>query len=153
MGIWEKFLKLFAAPPEIIYNRNTADRFSYIQVPIHVNGERLLFLLDTGATISVISAAAVLRLKLPCFGSVILAGIGGKVETRFAGVDSFKVGDIEEKHIRLPIDLHPDPRSLDGILGMDFITRYIVTIEWQKKKVTLRSYPQEKEGGSQNSPT
>ena len=107
------------------------------------NSDPLWFVLDTGAEVSVLntSTAEALGLKLQ-----------GKVEGRGAGEGSVDANFVKDVNYELPgakiegqtaatIPVEPIEalmgRAIDGILGYDMISRFVVEIDYAEKRLQL----------------
>lgn len=118
---------------------------SYLLVPVRINGKDLgPFILDTGASISMIDRklAAELRLEAATFPG----GFAGRADLkgeRYA-LDSLEVGSVKARELFvMATDLgsfhNPSVNfPVKGILGMDFVlARMPFTINWQEAQLTL----------------
>ena len=99
-----------------------------------VNAELLL---DTGASMTMISRRLATNLALPSSGAGLFSGIGGTVSAEIARVDSIKVGDAEVSG--MAVSIHDIPRlpHFEGLLGMDFLGRFQVSVDPAKKLLVL----------------
>jgi predicted aspartyl protease len=102
-----------------------------------VNGRGPLnFALDTGASLTVVSPGVARRARLPSDGARDKAiGAGGRLPVIFASVDSLEVGDVQAAGLEVAImQMSPISRAiglrLDGILGLNFLQKYRVTIDY-----------------------
>ncbi len=117
-------------PVRIIHNS--------IIVPVILNRTLTAnLLLDTGASMTMISRRIAAGLALYATGSRHFSGVGGKVTAKIARVDSLTVGAAEIKDMVVSIhDLSQDPR-FEGLLGMDFLSRFHVSVDAQKRLLVL----------------
>jgi hypothetical protein len=113
-------------------------------VPVFVNGEGPWnFVLDTGATITCVEREIAERLVLaPVRGVVgVGAGVGGTGRLELVRFDSLAVGQarafrldgclLDLEHLRaLGADVH-------GLLGLDFLRRFRVSLDFERNVVTL----------------
>jgi predicted aspartyl protease len=93
--------------------------------------------LDTGASMTMITDKLAANLRLPFTGVHYIAGIGGMVRAQVARVDSVKVGEAEVNN--MPISIH-DPfgnASFEGLLGMDFLGRFQIAVDPVKNLLIL----------------
>lgn len=116
-----------------------------ILVRVAVNGvEGLHFLLDTGASVSVINQTLVAELGLERRGRLVeVIGAAGRAEASFTRVDSIAMPGLELVNQRLlAVDLDPFlpyvGHRVDGILGYDFISRFVLKIDYESQ--TLSAY-------------
>ena len=104
-------------------------------VPVTFNGSVTAnLLLDTGASMTMISRRLASNLALVNTGAGLFSGIGGTVSTQIGRVNSIKVGDAEVS--ALPVSIHDIPR-FEGLLGMDFLSRFQVFVDPGKKLLML----------------
>jgi clan AA aspartic protease (TIGR02281 family) len=111
-------------------------------VPAVINGSNnstLLF--DTGAGITVLSkeAAQNLGLRMEPGKSIKLRTVAANVQAQMATLDSITVGDFTKTDFPVAVvDLGSENRKLfDGILGMDFLSTYIIHIDNQTSSIFL----------------
>jgi predicted aspartyl protease len=109
-----------------------------IIVPVTFNGTvSANLLLDTGASMTMISRRLASNLALPAIASGLISGIGGTINAQIARVDSIKVGDAEVGGMAVSIhDLPRFPR-FEGLLGMDFLGRFHVSVDSSKQVLVL----------------
>ncbi|MGE5216357.1 MAG: aspartyl protease family protein [Chloroflexota bacterium] len=95
--------------------------------------------LDTGASITMITDKIAANLRVPMIASGYLTGIGGIVPAQVARVDSVNVGDAEVG--AMTISVHDPLRSpnFEGLLGMDFLGRFQVSVDPEKKLLILKA--------------
>ena len=111
-----------------------------IMVDVRINGgggARLL--LDTGADRTLISpralAAAGVGLTRP-IATGQMAGVTGTDQVQYVIVDSIEVG--EARVARMPVAAYEMPRAQgDGLLGRDFLDRFVLSIDGTRGVVTL----------------
>jgi hypothetical protein len=113
-------------------------------VQARVNGSPpLAFVLDTGAEVSVINRSRLARLGLEAVGDLATGAGGGNVAMAYVKGVSFALPGVTLNHqtvTAMPLDAlevalgHP----IDGILGYDFLSRFIVELDYPK--TTLRLY-------------
>jgi predicted aspartyl protease len=94
-------------------------------------------LLDTGASMTMISPRLATTLALPSTGAGLFSGIGGTVSAPIARVESIKVGDAEISGMAVSVhDVSRFPH-FEGLLGMDFLGRFQVSVDAAKKLLVL----------------
>lgn len=146
----------FARPSENADDVRFASGNAARDIPIDVNGvhifvqgsvndsEPLWFVLDTGAAVTCVDSKVAADLGFKLEGEVMAGGAGEKrAEANFIKDATFSVkgvevvgqtvatialGDILEKRFGRPID---------GILGYDFISRFVVAIDYVNEKLHL----------------
>jgi predicted aspartyl protease len=95
------------------------------------------FFVDTGASQTVISKRIARDLRLMAVDTGISFGIGGAVSNDIALVDSIRVGRAGLTKTAVSIhDFSPDPR-LEGLLGLDFLSRFQMSVDVGKRVMTL----------------
>lgn len=114
-----------------------------IRVSVRVNGVLLKFLLDTGAHFTTINADIAKRMNLVGAGTKKVVGFGGETqEVRVVVVDHFELGKQYLKGILMLKEPGSDAqfkmRGLDGVLGMDILKDFVVTIDCKNKKASLK---------------
>lgn len=116
---------------------------SHIIFPLSINGkDSVLFLLDTGANEEVINEAHVDEYHLQPYGSTMTTGGGGTASYRFARGATFRLPGVEvrNQHVAI-IDETGLERALGmklgGLLGYDFISRFVVEIDYMKQVLVL----------------
>src|SRR5512135_745139 len=97
-------------------------------------------ILDTGASVTMITGKVAADLRIPTTGSGLLTGIGGTVRAQVARVDSVKVGDAEVAGMTVSIHDPLRNSSFEGLLGMDFLGRFQVSVDPEKKLLILKSH-------------
>ena len=117
----------------------------HIFIPVRVNNSRpLWFVLDTGDQYAVINLDTAKELGLKLRGQVRVGGAGSQTLTG-AFVDDAKFvlqgleGFIQPVTLALPIG-HLEPRlgqDFDGIIGSEFISRFVVEIDYQARVLRL----------------
>ena len=118
----------------------------HIVVETRLNGRGpFRFVIDTGASISVVyeSARAKAGIELAPFIQVHVLGMTGSGLYPVGLVAEIRVGDEAWESARVAIlpDTAPAAARIDGILGVDFLSRYAVLYSQQER--VLRLYPRE----------
>jgi len=115
-----------------------------IFVPIRLNGSPpLSFVLDTGSTRTIVDRAVAKSLGLKPSGSSSLQGAGaGRIPIEFIHDVSVTLPGVESAGCELSTaDLQPLEASLgirvDGILGYELFSRFVVTVDYEAKTMTL----------------
>jgi hypothetical protein len=115
-----------------------------IFVRVAVNGSSPLgFILDTGAEVTVINRSRLDRLGLTAVGNLGEGAGGGDVDVSFVKGVSFAVGGVtitDQVVTAIPLDGLEGPlgHPIDGVLGYDFISRFVVEIDYARARLTLR---------------
>jgi len=116
------------------------DELGRIVVPVMLNGQGpFYFLLDTGATRSVLSHTAVSRLQLQedHDRDVAIRSVNGRRRVHTTLVDSLKVGDMEFRQQRLPILSARVLDGMDGILSTDNLRDTRLTADFANAEVRI----------------
>ncbi len=111
-------------------------------VKVRVNGRGpYAFLVDTGATVTIVSATLAKSLRLtPLPVAVQGIGAGGSFSTR-AYVASVAVGETHQDRVVVGTfdltQINAAVGSIDGLLGYDFLKYYRVTIDYPGRRLCL----------------
>jgi hypothetical protein len=162
LGLWAMVLPMVAAVPcatasdasgKVIFaagSRTSTFSFDWrngmIFVPVRLNGSRpLSFALDTGSTRTIVDRALATSLGLKATGSGSLQGAGsGRIPIEFIHDVTITLPGVESTgHELSTADLQPLEASLgvkvDGILGYELFSRFVVTVDYEAKTMTLDS--------------
>jgi hypothetical protein len=94
-------------------------------------------MLDTGASNTVISRRLANLLSLRATGKQTFHTAGGLISVMLTPLQSLKVGEAEVNNLIVAVhDFSPNPR-LEGLLGMDFLSRYQVGLDSQRQVLIL----------------
>jgi aspartyl protease family protein len=112
-------------------------------VQVRINGLReARLIVDTGADITVLSSDIARDLGLNGSGrstSMTLNTVGGSVRADVVRVESLGVGTAEVKNVAVAVHDLPDAQAgVDGLLGLTFLDRFLVTLDAQKGELHLR---------------
>lgn len=119
-----------------------------IVVDVILDGETKPFLVDTGASNTVIDKGLVDQGNVEGVRQAVGAegcGAGGNLEAAMTTVKSLALGDVMLSDLRVAgIDLAGINQKIGaevgGILGFDVLSRYKVTIDYRAKKLTLEPH-------------
>lgn len=122
-------------PIEVVYG-------GLIYVDVSINGRPMSFILDTGAEATVLNRSRVGALGLTAFGTFATGAGGGDVVLSFVrGVTTTVGGAVTRDQIVVAVDLdhleEPLQRPLDGILGYDFLSRFVVEIDYANESMRI----------------
>ena len=117
------------------------DNAIFVQARIN-NSPFLWFILDTGASVTVIDARRARALGLKSAGKVGASGAGGSSEVQFTKGVTFTLPGVKlmnQTVASVPFrkEIAGVKRNLGGILGYDFISRFVLEIDFLKKTLTL----------------
>jgi predicted aspartyl protease len=128
-------------PEDFVYVASTRlDRIGRVMAPVFVNGEGpFAFVVDTGASSSVISPRVVARLKLvpDPKRAKLLRGITGSEIVSTVAVQSITAGEIQLPQTELPV---VEPRvfaDADGIFGADAFARGCLYVNFANAHVSI----------------
>jgi len=132
-----------AQPAPIRLQRMPLLNFLFTEVMINGKGP-YRFILDTGATQTVLSEKLAGTLGLKRIGTNIMYGLGGdgKVESPIYRADSVKVGDVTVKNV--PLGTLGNPildLVMDGILGPALLSDFTITIDYPGSQLELSRKP------------
>jgi outer membrane lipoprotein-sorting protein len=113
----------------------------YLKVKVN-NSPPLSFILDTGAGANCLDLTKARELGIQTVGKVEAKGVGGSADASFLQVDSIGVGDlvlVDQKLASIQLSQLEvyDGMPIDGILGYDFLNRFVVGINYQDQTLTI----------------
>lgn len=125
-------------------------RSNLILVDAVLDGETMPFIVDTGASNTVIDKKVAARGVMEGIRDAVgseACGAGGNVEAAMTRVSSLAVGgaivsDLGVARIDLSGINEKVGAEIAGILGYDFLSRFRVTIDYREETLTLTPYPQ-----------
>ncbi len=131
-----------AARPDVVIPFEQANGAIFIQVV--VAGRPLWFIFDTGDKYAVIDLPVARALGLGLGPPIAAGGAGSatvtgnmvaKGDVRVMGLDGFS----QPLFVALPMEglSRAEGREVDGLLGQDFIRRFVVDIDYAKQTLTL----------------
>ena len=116
---------------------------NHIYIQVLVNGTHpAFFLLDTGAGASCIDLTFAKSIGLEITGKFEAKGVGGSEDAGILELQSLQLGDLtmsRQKIVSLnlsPMNIY-EGREMDGILGYDFLSRFVFEIDYQNSKLTF----------------
>jgi predicted aspartyl protease len=110
----------------------------HVLVPVQVNDQPVLFLVDTGGFTTSVSGRLVERLKLPTYGlrpNVSIQDAGGKEARQYARTETFVVGNLQAKGERYTVGQF-DPGE-DGLLGPDYLRNFDLDFDFAGNRLSL----------------
>ena len=116
----------------------------HIYIPGNVNGRRLTFILDSGASANIFHRPALDGLDLPVVGKLPAAGVAGYEMVDLVRTDSLGIGGLVLlNQVGGVLDLsllsgrQPDSVPFGGVMGYDFLSRFPFLIDYQKELLTI----------------
>lgn len=117
------------------------DGFLWVQVNVPQSAKPLNFLLDTGASVSVVNLATAQRLKLSLGQPVNVQGVESTTKGFFPQRLTAMANGVPLQKNYLAVDLaelgHACNCCVDGLIGMDFFRDKIVQIDFAEHKIRL----------------
>lgn len=116
---------------------------NHIYLPIEIEGKKTLWILDTGASRTVIDTRYAKQIGLKLEGKMKGQGAGNKIDVYFVDLPSFGVEGIRfDKQKAIAIDLWKLTHKIIGvdavgILGYDFLSRFVTKIDYAKEKISF----------------
>jgi len=107
----------------------------------HVNGQGpFRFLVDSGATSTVLSNDLFNSLKIPVFSTAVVSCVGGtgKTGTKLAKVEKLKIGELEISN--LPISSFDNTifaELIDGVLSTADLADFLITLDYPDRRILL----------------
>lgn len=118
-------------------------RHIYIQAKLGEGGDELLFLLDSGAGMTVIDSSVASSMGLPLGGTIPGAGAGGMADFQMTRIPGLRVGGIEfdkQAAITYPISRLMKlfgEKGVGGVIGYDFLSRFVTRIDFENRSITF----------------
>jgi clan AA aspartic protease (TIGR02281 family) len=114
---------------------------SMIIVDVTLNGALTRpFAVDTGATYTVISQKLADALRLRPAAStprITLQTANGRIQVPLLTLDSLAIGDLESSHITAAIHQFDDDSIIEGLLGLNFLNRFQMTVDARARQLIL----------------
>ncbi len=110
---------------------------------IKLNNHQTRLEIDTGAGGIVISRDAAKRAGLKAFSENAVGGLGddGEKKGYTAYADSIRIGELEFQNCAVQVTDNPGPADIDGLIGMDVLSRFLVTLDYPGHKLLLDPLP------------
>lgn len=116
-------------------------RDSLVVVPVSLNGRGgYKFLLDTGATNSILSIQVADQLGLPAQRHVTLLTAGGTLPVTVHTVKIMQIGNVQVTDLHIAVADADLFRKLhvDGILGADYLKQFKVSIDYAHRTLSIK---------------
>jgi predicted aspartyl protease len=118
-------------------------RHLFIPARIGDRGREVLFLIDSGASMTVIDSSIAAQMGLPLEGRMPGAGAGGMTDFTLTRMPGFSIAGIEfseQTAISFPVAgllRQFDETEIGGILGYDFLSRFITKIDYERELISF----------------
>jgi predicted aspartyl protease len=101
------------------------------------------FVVDTGASMSVLTPGAARRAGVSGGRRARASGAQGSMGATICRVRSLRVGDVEARNLQVAVvdlaSLNRQTRlKIGGIIGHNFLRRYLITIDYPKRRIGFR---------------
>jgi hypothetical protein len=116
---------------------------NHIFVPVRVGSSESLWVVDSGASVSVIDTGYAAKLELPLSGEMLAQSATDAVELAFTTLPPFRVGGIEFEEQQVAaldfVGLFRRTSDLEvlGILGYDFLSRFVTRVDYANETLTF----------------
>ncbi|KAA3602112.1 MAG: PDZ domain-containing protein [Calditrichaeota bacterium] len=116
---------------------------NHIYLKVKLNGTESLWVLDSGASVTVIDSVFAEKMNLTLEGKVQGKGLSGLVEVSFVKLPPLEIGGLhfkEQKVASIEIaSLFRKTIGLEvvGILGFDFLSRLVTKIDYANEKISF----------------
>ncbi|MEW5924720.1 MAG: aspartyl protease family protein [Candidatus Zixiibacteriota bacterium] len=114
----------------------------HLYLPVNVNGREKLWILDTGAEMTVLTQKYADELGLEVKGNMKGSGAGNTIDVGFTTLPPFSLKGIEfdsQKVAVIEISQFFDRFGLDvsGILGYDFLSRFVTKVDYDNQTLSF----------------
>jgi hypothetical protein len=115
---------------------------NHLYIPVSIDCRERYWILDTGASVSVITEEYATELGLDLQGDMKGSAVGGTVDIKFATLPPFSMQGIEfDEQTVAVINLKELNRMLAvevvGILGFDFLSRFVTKVDYANELVSF----------------
>lgn len=116
----------------------------HIFLPVNINGRERLWILDSGASMSFIDSAYAAELGLEAEGNLKGQGAGATLQFSFVNLPSFSLPGIQfgeqkaaSSGFLVPYAHRHFSLEVVGILGYDFLSRFVTKIDYANEKLSF----------------
>jgi predicted aspartyl protease len=113
---------------------------SLVALPVRINnGGPYRFLLDTGASNTILSAVVADSLGIPEGRSQMLLTAGGNLPVTVRTIDTLQVGAARLERVEIAVTNFPlmNTLNVDGVLGGDYLRQFKVSIDYDNRIVEI----------------
>lgn len=123
-------------------------RLNLIVVTADINGVSKKFILDTGASHTVISDKLAQEFGLEEVERSKARGAGGEIDVAIVRVDSFSIGSLVVRDLSCTVASSEEMscmlgEDISGVLGYNVLSQFIITIDYEAKWLTFTQYERE----------
>jgi predicted aspartyl protease len=116
-------------------------RESLVVIPVLLNGRGpYRFLVDTGATHSIMAGHVAAELNLPAGKSETLITAGGRVPVSICSIETIQIGGLRIAQTQIAV-MSTDLLSalhVDGIIGADYLKQFKISIDYTHRLLSIR---------------
>lgn len=116
-------------------------RDSLVVVPVILNGHgKYRFLLDTGATHSILSSHVADQLNVPAGRSASLITAAGSVPVTIRTMETVQIGNVRIIRMQIAVADFELLRTLhlDGIIGADYLRQFKISIDYAHRLLSIQ---------------
>jgi clan AA aspartic protease (TIGR02281 family) len=116
------------------------DNTSLVVVPVRINGHGpYRFLLDTGASSSILSLSIAEGLGIPRARAYTIITAGGNVSGTVRKLSALTVGNARLEDVEIAVANVPllKTMNVDGVLGSDYLRRFKISIDYDNQVVDI----------------
>jgi predicted aspartyl protease len=118
------------------------EELTLVSVTVNRSSQAAVFIVDTGASWTIISSLLATRLELSVPTQAVrreLRVVGGQViKVPFVRLGKLQVGEAVVEELEVGVyDIAPSARFIDGLLGGNFLNRFNVTLDRQTGRMFL----------------
>jgi len=130
-----------AGAPRTEVEFELANNRPIIKIRINDKSEALRFVLDTGSSMCVIAEETARRLGVRAIatgGKARAVGGVGKFDIVYGFLPELAIGDVRARNV--PVYIRPffnQENPVDGYIGLSVITRYVMSVDYQHRRLTL----------------
>ena len=114
-----------------------------ILLPVTINGETRTWILDNGASTSVIDSEYANELGLQVVDSSTVYGFVNSLEVAYVEIPEYKIGNLlAANKVSISTDIHDifysiKAKHIYGFIGADFLSKYAVKVDLANRKLTF----------------